>query len=267
MNVKANKLLAEIPSVRSIAFTLSAGDESTAIGCAILGSMNKEPETPLQELDNLYLGVEYGDTEIETLIREQNLDTRYIIHKPASVARAVAELLANGKIVSRCGGRMEFGARALGNRSILASPQSLDTVITINEAVKNRDFWMPFAPSIAAEHFDDYVLNPKGIVSPFMMLAFDTTGRGRRELTAAVHRYDKTARAQMVRREANPSYHAIIMEYGKLTGTYAVLNTSFNLHGEPIVCTPADAIGTVDNSGLEYCTMGSYIFEKRERSS
>jgi carbamoyltransferase len=120
---------------------------------------------------------------------------------------------------------------------------------------------MPFAPSILEERGDHYLANPKNIEAPYMIMSFDTTDAVG-EIQAAVHPYDNTARPQIVRRDWNPDYHRLIGEFEKLTGRGAVLNTSFNLHGYPIVCTPEDAVDVFLNSGMTHLAIGNYLVTK-----
>ena len=164
----------------------------------------------------------------------------------------VAPLLVKGDTVAVIRGRAEFGARALGNRSILADPSKREAVIKINEAIKNRDFWMPFALSIMTEHSDQYVINPKRFHAPFMATAFDTHPEAYKKIEAGTHPYDKSVRPQFVCKETAPQYHSLIESFKKLTGVPAVLNTSFNLHGEPIVNSITDAMRTFELSGLDH---------------
>ncbi len=263
MNVKANQAVAALDEVESCSVVPSCGDESTSIGCAIYGNSLVSPEVPIRPAAGIYLGRAYDDREVERAIADTGAAERYHISRPADINRVVAEHLARGQVVARCSGRMEFGARALGNRSILANPAHLETVRFINEAVKNRDFWMPFAPSMLADKAGLYLRNGKELFSPYMMFAFDSTTAGQEKLVAAMHRYDFTLRAQMVVEDWNPDYYDVIRKFGDLTGVYGVLNTSFNLHGEPVVCSPGDAISTVDRSGLVYCCIDGYFLEKR----
>jgi carbamoyltransferase len=158
---------------------------------------------------------------------------------------------------------MEFGARALGNRSILANPSDHRVVTVINKMIKNRDFWMPFAPSILREREADYVVNPKGFASPYMMLAFPTNPKRRDEIVAAVHPQDGSARAHLVDQAWNPEYHHVIREFERRTGTGAVLNTSFNLHGEPLVGSPDDAVDTFERSGLPHLALDRWLISKK----
>ncbi|RMD58446.1 MAG: hypothetical protein D6828_02700, partial [Nitrospirae bacterium] len=178
------------------------------------------------------------------------------------IERRCAELLSKGDVVARCKGRMEFGARALGNRSILANPNNWKTVKIINEMIKMRDFWMPFAPSILAEYADNYIVNPKGIKAPYMIMAFDTKKEKLDSIIATTHPYDESCRPQIVEKSWNLDYHRLIRYFHELTGEAAVLNTSFNLHGLPIVYTPYDALYVFDNSGLKYLALGNIMVEE-----
>jgi carbamoyltransferase len=177
----------------------------------------------------------------------------------------VAELLSCGEVVARFKGRLEFGARALGNRSILADPSDPRIVRTINELIKNRDFWMPFACSILAESESEYIHNPKGIRSPYMMMAFDTTSRVE-DIRAGTHPYDDTVRPQIVYEDWNPDYHRLIREFARRKGIGAVLNTSFNLHGAPIVGSPIAALDVFERSALRWLAIGNFLVQKEAGS-
>jgi len=133
----------------------------------------------------------------------------------------------------------------------------------INRMIKNRDFWMPFAPTILKERESDYIQNPKGLASPYMMLAFPTNPKAQDELVAAIHPQDATARPQILEEAWNPEYYRVVREFERRTGIGAVLNTSFNLHGEPMVCTPADAVDTFERSGLPHLALGHFLISKR----
>ena len=125
----------------------------------------------------------------------------------------IASLLKEGKILGRCAGRMEFGQRSLGNRSILADPGDLRVKDKINAAIKNRDFWMPFAPVVMDKYVDRYLVNPKGIKSPYMTIGFDTTKEGYEAMIAACHPADHTARPQILDRESNPKLYKILESF------------------------------------------------------
>lgn len=160
---------------------------------------------------------------------------------------------------------MEFGARALGNRSILADPSNQDVVRVINQMVKKRDFWMPFAPVVRRERMDEYFVNSKGFRSSYMMLTFDSR-ENFREFIAAVHNADLTARPQVIEKQHNSDYYRLLELFEAVTGRGVLLNTSFNLHGYPIVCGAKEAMEVFDNSGLEYLAVGQYLVRKRPLS-
>jgi carbamoyltransferase len=241
----------------------SCGDESTAIGAAVFGSLTTEPEATIGAATHLYLGAANPPAEVERTVAAASASGRFSVSQPPDVGRRAAELLAAGEVVARCSGAMEFGARALGNRSILADPSRPELAGLINRAIKNRDFWMPFAPSVLDSRMADYVVPHAAAAAPYMMVSFDTTARGRHALAAALHAADGTCRPQAVIRAWNPGYHALIEAFEAISGIGAVLNTSFNLHGEPIVMSPADAIHTVERSGLRHLILEGYLLEKR----
>lgn len=265
MNVKADQKILALPEVKSLFVMPSAGDESTAIGAAYYGyqlerKINKRLPR-IEPLGDLYLGPEFSEQEMKSAIDKRG-SKGFKVKKVRGIEKKIAELLAEGKIVARFAGRTEWGARALGNRSILADPSRPELKMVINDQIKNRDFWMPFAPSVLAEREKDYLVNPKKALAPYMVLAFDTTSLGKKHLSTAVHPYDFTARPQIVEKKTNPRYHKIIKEFEKLTGIGVVLNTSFNLHGYPIVCSPEDALHVFQNSGLRYLAMGNFLVSK-----
>jgi carbamoyltransferase len=267
MNVKANMLLAGEEWVRDLFVFPSCGDESNAVGAAYLGYLDLcaragRPAAP-QPFGPPYLGPGIDDAEVEALLRARDVSTRHRVSEPARMEERIAELLVSDGVVARCAGRMEFGARALGNRSILANPADHRVVGVINRMIKNRDFWMPFAPSVLRERESDYLVNPKGLASPYMMLAFPTNPERRDEIIAAVHPQDGTARAHVVDEAWNPGYHRVIREFERRTGTGAVLNTSFNLHGEPLVGSPGDALDTFERSGLPHLALGRFLISKK----
>jgi carbamoyltransferase len=267
MNVKANMLIAEAPRVHDLFVFPSCGDESNAVGAAYLGYLRlaaerREPARP-KPFGPAYLGPGLDSAEVERVIRTRDLATRYRVSEPPRIEAKIAELLTTDGVVARCAGRMEFGARALGNRSILANPSDHRVVPLINRMIKNRDFWMPFAPSVLREREGDYLVNPKGLSSPYMMLAFPTNPKRRDELVAALHPQDCTARAHILDETWNPGYYAVIREFERRTGIGAVLNTSFNLHGEPLVGCAEDAIDTFERSGLPHLALDRWLISKK----
>lgn len=264
MNVKANKRIMEIPEVEDLFVFPSCGDESNSIGAAFSVYRDKNSESGIESdispLREIYYGPSFSDKEIIEALERNGLEIE--VEKRPDIERDVASILSEGGVVARCAGRMEFGARALGNRSILADPSNQDCIRIINMMVKKRDFWMPFAPVIPAEEQHIYINNPKGISSPYMMLSFDTTNK-RSEFMSGVHNADLTARAQILEESYNPKYYNIIREFKGLTGHAVLLNTSFNLHGYPVVNGPSDALWVMENSGLECLALEDYLITKR----
>lgn len=257
MNVKANKKIAEMAEVESFEAFPSCGDETLPLGAFWMEAAKQFGDESVPPLKNFYLGGEDTAEEIEDAVKNSGFE----FEKPANVADRVAELLTKGEPVARCSGRMEFGARALGNRSILADPSNQDVVRVINQMVKKRDFWMPFAPMIMEERQHEYIENPKNLRSPYMMMTFDAR-ENFREFIAAVHNADLTCRAQILSREQNPGMYEIFKAFEKRTGRGVILNTSFNLHGFPIVRTAKDALHVLRESGLRYLQVGDWIVRK-----
>jgi carbamoyltransferase len=267
MNVKANMLLAGLDWMRELFVFPSCGDESNAVGAAYLGHVALSrargvPPAP-RPFGPAYLGPGIDPADVEAVIRERDLVTRYRVTEHERIEERVADLLVSDGVVARVAGRMEFGARALGNRSILANPSDPRVVGVINRMIKNRDFWMPFAPTILRERSADYLVNPKLLASPYMMLAFPTEPKRRDELTAALHPHDGTARAHLLEESWNPGYYRVVREFERRTGIGAVLNTSYNLHGEPLVGSAADAVDTFERSGLPHLALDRWLISKK----
>lgn len=267
MNIKAMGKIAALNEVEDLFIGGSAGDESMAISSGICLAEDIAEERGkiwdsefIPPLPNLYLGPMATFEQESEIISTLDSAKYLILDSPTS--QKIAELLASGKILARCAGRMEFGQRSLGNRSILADPSDLRVKERINAAIKNRDFWMPFAPVILESYVSRYLINPKNLVSPYMTISFDTTSEGYDAMIAACHPADKTARAQILEREANPDLYDILEAFELLTGRGALLNTSFNLHGSPIVNSPSDAIYVLDNSGLDGLIFNNFLIQK-----
>jgi carbamoyltransferase len=202
-----------------------------------------------------YLGPGYSDDEIEDLLK--NLKISYVgLEDPAQSA---AELIAAGKIVAWFQGRLEFGDRALGNRSILADPRDAEMKDKVNNTVKYREPFRPFAPSVLADAIDDYFID--AVPAPYMERVFPIRPEKHTEIPAVTH-VDGTGRLQTVTEESNPLYWRMIDTFRQITGVPLVLNTSYNLKGEPIVCSPQDALRTFYSSGLDALVIGKFLLEK-----
>jgi len=258
MNVKANLAILELPEVENMFVFPSCGDESNSIGAACFAAAQQGEA--IAPLGAIYYGEPITDTEAEAALEDARARLRF--DWVPDIESKVARELATGGIIARAKGAAEFGARALGNRSILARADSPSAVRTINQAIKNRDFWMPFAPAILAERAGRYYEKPKPVESPYMMFAFRTRPERRAALAGAQHPCDFTTRPQEVRAEHNPQFHRLLEEYESITGEAAVLNTSFNLHGEPIVYRARDAVDVFLRSGLEHMALGNWWVEK-----
>jgi len=255
MNSKANGKILAAKLVDEIFVQPAATDDGAAIGAALGVYAARGERVPRHLMEDAYLGPASEDHEIEQVLRTYKLP----VMRAFNVAAETARLLAQGEIVGWFQGRMEFGPRALGNRSILADPRDAAMKDRVNECVKFREGWRPFAPSCLAERAAEYF--QPAYPSPFMILTFDVIPEKRAVIPAVTHA-DNSARVQTVRRDINPRYWELINEFEKLTGVPVLLNTSFNLRGEPIVCTPKDAIRTFYSSGLDFLVMGSYVIAK-----
>mgnify|MGYP001181696247 FL=1 len=253
MNVKANLVISKIPQIKNF-FVCGAGtDETLPMGAcyhqATLSQISPKP------LTDLYLGDNASYTESQ-LTQIDGIK----INSFSSTEQILDHLLDN-KIIGVCRGRMEMGQRALGNRSIICDPRSIQNVEKINDSIKNRDFWMPFAPIILDEYQDVLIENPKKLESPHMTIAFETKN-GKELIPASVHRSDGTARAQLLKKSVNPELWNLIYSFYEKTGIPAVLNTSLNLHGYPIVRTIEDALHVFQNSKLDLLWLENHMIEK-----
>ncbi len=264
MNVKANKLISELEEIEFFDVFPSCGDETLAFGAAWLGAIDLDPSINDRIVfNNFYLGPD-ADYDIDEAMIEYG--DRFEFVADENMSERVANLLAEGEIVARASGPMEFGARALGNRTIMADPGRPDVIPTINKMIKMRDFWMPFAPSMLREWCDKYIVRPSTLpeeaVSPWMMHTFDTTEL-RSEMRGATHPYDGTARAQVVCNSINPGYHDILTRFAEKKNKGVILNTSFNLHGFPIVMGAKDALYVADHSEIQYLLLPGYLAVKK----
>ncbi|MFC1665514.1 carbamoyltransferase C-terminal domain-containing protein [Pseudomonadota bacterium] len=258
MNVKANKVIGELDFVDNLFVAGSSSDESQSIGaCYYVNYLMGVKSKPLE---SLYLGNEIGTNEVREYIETKKLKDKYGISIASN--EQIAELLAQGEIIARVVGRMEFGARALGNRSILANPSDQSAVKRINEMIKGRDFWMPFAATVMDTFADRYLVNPKKHESRFMAIAMETNAEHLAEIKAGTHPYDESIRPQVLRREENEIYYDLIDRFSRKTGIGALLNTSCNLHGFPMVSTKEDALHVFENSELNYLVLNEYLIQK-----
>ena len=253
-NVKLNQRIAELDGVEQVFVHPAMGDGGTGVG-ATLALLFERGRTASREWGTCFLGPDYGDDELEAALRAAGVDAA----RPPDWPDAVARLLAGGKVVARFGGAMEYGPRALGNRSVLCAATDPAINDRLNGRLGRTEF-MPFAPATLAGHADGRYLHADrlGLTARFMTVTVPCTDLLRRESPAAVH-VDGTARPQLVRREDNPDLHAILEAYRRRTGIPTLINTSFNMHEEPIVCTPEDAIRAFLRGGLDALSMGPFL--------
>ena len=255
MNSKANGRLLASGLIDDIFVQPAATDDGSAAGAALASHLRLGEPVPRYELEDVLLGPEVSTSQIEQAIRAYRLPAVRVLDAP-SIA---AQLIARGHIIGWFQGRMEFGPRALGARSILADARDPRMKDRVNECVKFRESWRPFAPSCLEERAHEYF--QPAYRSPFMILTFEVRP-DKRDVIPAVTHADRSARVQTVARRVNPRYWRLIYEFDRLTGVPVVMNTSFNLRGEPIVCTPKDAIRTFYSSGMEFLVLGDHIIPK-----
>ncbi|HEV2299747.1 MAG TPA: carbamoyltransferase [Candidatus Acidoferrales bacterium] len=255
LNSKANGKILASGLFERIFVQPAAGDDGVCLGAALAPYLDNGGKLPIQKMRSAYLGPAFSSEDIEDVLRTYKL--RYTHSR--DVASCAADLLAAGKILGWFQGRMEVGPRALGSRSILADPRDPEMTTRVNNAVKFREWWRPFAPSLLAESAGEYLESATD--SPFMILTSQVRPEKRNEIPAVTH-VDGSARPQTVEKSVNPLYWRLIREFGNRTGVPVVMNTSFNLRGEPIVCSPTDAIRTFFSSGMDALVIGDFIVEK-----
>lgn len=255
-NVRVNQEIANIPEVKFVYVHQNMGDGGLAAGAAFLQfySQNKyEKYAP----SDVYFGEGFDDNQIEKAL----IESRITFEKEPSIEKRIASLIHEGKVIGRFNGRMEYGPRALGNRSIIASPTDKKINDWLNKKL-NRTEFMPFAPSVLEEEaeklFKNFNNNPGNYTDQFMTITYDVKKEWMDKTQATTH-IDGTARPQIVKKNSNPSYHKIIDEYFKLSGIPAIINTSFNMHEEPIVATPYDAIRSFNEGCLDYLAIGNFL--------
>ncbi len=263
-NVKLNQRIREIEGVERVFVYPNMGDGGCGTGAALL--MFKRAAFTRDPLENVYFGPDYTEPEIEAALRRHDL--RY--DRFAAIEDRVAELLSENSIVGRFNGRMEYGPRALGNRSILYPAGEPEVNQWLNQQLGRTEF-MPFAPAVLAGEAHRLFQNLRGCekTAEFMTITFDCTAEMKGACPAAVH-VDGTARPQLVSERTNESFYKILQGYFRRTGIPAIINTSFNMHEEPIVCTPDDAIRAFLLGNLDYLAIGPFLVPhpaapKRER--
>ncbi|GGX49544.1 carbamoyltransferase family protein [Saccharospirillum salsuginis] len=259
-NVKLNQRLFEIEGVNHIFVYPNMGDGGCASGAALYHGW---PGGQRDSIGSVYFGPDYSESEMEKALGASGLS----YERPNDLAQQVAQLIHDGQVVARFDGRMEYGPRALGNRSILYHAREPEVNQWLNKRLGRTEF-MPFAPVTLFESRERCYHNIQGAehAAEFMTITFDCTDFMRESCPAAVH-VDGTARPQLIRREANPGYYDIVSEYEKLSGIPSLINTSFNMHEEPIVNTPEDAVRAFIKGNLDYLAIGPFLVRHPQLTS
>ena len=258
LNVMANARVLREAGFRDIWVQPAAGDSGGSLGAAtylyhaVLGG------TPRHRMDDAYLGPEFSDQEIAAFLESEGIACTSLPRD--RIAPTTAGLLAEGNVIGWFQGRMEFGPRALGARSILADPTRDEMKEVVNTKIKHREQFRPFAPAVLAEASGEYfdfgtASQPQ---SPFMLLLAKVR-EGKQSAIPAVTHVDGSARVQTISRQHNPLYYDVIQEFGRITGVPVLLNTSFNVRGEPIVCTPREAFNSFSHTDMDYLVLGSAL--------
>jgi carbamoyltransferase len=261
-NVKLNQRIAALPQVKQIFVFPGMSDTGNSVGAALLyqKALNGEIlEKKRRALPDVYLGAAFTDAEIEAELTARGL--RFEKLQEDELIDRSAKTIHAGRIIGWFQGRMEFGPRALGNRSMVARATDADINKWLNARLERTEF-MPFAPSVMEEYADEIFegVEKARHAAEFMTVTFDVKKEWQPRIPAVVH-VDSTARPQLVTTRTNPRYHALISAYQQLSGIPVVLNTSFNAHEEPIVCKPADAIQAFQDNRIDCLAIGSFWLE------
>lgn len=267
MNVKANMKLSYLKKSVKIHVPFAPDDTSQSIGgaFALHSDLLEKKKTSIQisKLTTPYLGRDIENKEILDLIFKVKKNKKFKVFKK-NIINIAAKLLSKNYILARCAGKAEYGARALGNRSILANPSNLDLKNIINNKIKSRDFWMPFAATVLKEKKKYYfVTNPSSDSLKYMTNCLKIKNKFADHLKAAIHPADNTCRVQLLAKKDNESYYKLIKTFGKLTGKYALLNTSLNFHGFPLANSITDAFNIVKKSDLDGLILDNFLIVKR----
>ncbi len=262
LNGVANGRIVNETPIKKLFIQPAAGDSGGAMGAALFAARIIFKEKNKFTLKNCYLGPEFGNKEIITALKNHKL--KFKKYQRKELLKKTVGFIEQGKVVGWFQGRLEWGPRALGNRSIIADARRPDMKDIINTKIKFREPFRPFAPVVIASKAGDYFDLPdveNSLPAKFMTIVCNIKKEKQKEIPAVTH-IDKTGRLQVIDRATNPLYFDIVEKFGKETGTYVLINTSFNLKGEPIVCTPEDAISTYLRSGIDALVLGNYITEK-----
>lgn len=259
LNCVANGKILRSGVFKNIFIQPASGDAGGALGVALYVWHQKFNGERLPKIEHVYWGNEYAQSEIETLLQEEQLP--YEVLADDQLLERVSELLGGENVIGWYQGRMEFGPRALGNRSIIADARNKENWQKVNLKIKFRESFRPFAPSVLEERANEYFDLDRE--SPYMLLVADVQPDKRDKVPAITH-VDGTARIQTIRADQNPKYHALITKFYEKTGCPVIINTSFNVRGEPIVESPLDALNCFLNTHMDYLVLGNCLLEKQK---
>jgi len=261
LNCVANWRILKESGFERIFIQPAAGDSGGALGAALYihNTVLKKPR--VFTMDQACFGPSFSTVKIVEVLQRNGAEYE-LLEKEEDLLKRTAQWIADGKVVGWFQGRLEFGPRALGSRSLLGDARNPKMKDIINAKVKFREKFRPFAPSVAREHAHEYFDMPEGMDAPFMLLVPDVLPE-KREVIPAVTHEDGTARVQTVTEEFNGRYYRLIKTFGALTGVPVVINTSFNVRGEPIVCTPQDAWNTYVNTGIDVLVIGNHVVTRK----
>ncbi|MDO8509359.1 MAG: carbamoyltransferase [Nanoarchaeota archaeon] len=240
------------------------GDGGTSTGAALYAYNTLLGNKRNYQMKDAYLGLEFSDNEIKKFLQESNIKHREFKSEKERVMTA-AKLIYENNVLGWFQGKMEWGPRALGARSILSNPTNKNMQEILNLKVKHREKFRPFAPVVCIEDADEYFECDKPIPEPtdFMLMVYPVRKKWQNKIPAVTH-VDGSGRLQTVRKSQNAPYHNLIKEFGKLSGIPILINTSFNIRGEPIVCTPYDAYKCMMGTGIDYLIMGNFLIKRED---
>lgn len=262
LNCAANGVIKRSRLFKRIFVQPAAADDGTALGAALAVHRQHEPDVGFGPMALPLWGPKFDDEAIRQVLQERNDCQSVHFNSFSDLAQETAARIARGQIVAWFQGRMEFGPRALGNRSILADPRDAGMRDRVNQLIKKREGFRPFAPSVMAESAPQFFEVEAGDHALYAYMLFVTQVRfPYDEQLPAITHVDGSARIQTVTKEDNPRYWTLLNEFGRITGIPILLNTSFNVRGQPIVCTPTDALETFLAAGLDTLVMGHYLVE------
>jgi carbamoyltransferase len=256
LNAVANGKILEKSPFENIFIQPASTDAGGSLGVAFYIHHKILENSKRYKLEDVYLGPSFSEKEIKIFLEGNNIEYEKLSD---SLLNEIAEQIAKNKIVGWFQGRMEFGPRALGNRSILANPCNKEMKDILNRKIKFREPFRPFAPTILYDSIEEYLENP--YESPFMTITFKVKKEKQKDIPSAIH-VDGTSRIQTLRKETNPLYYSLIKKFEEIKGVPLVINTSLNKRGEPIVCKPKEAFNDFENTQMDILVLGNFLIEK-----